>query len=478
MTASRAKIGKDNNKARRRGANDGAAPRDPMRAVVLHPVSREESKAARGQRSADGRAASRRSVPPEARLEEAVGLARAIALDVAQSGLVPISRPRPATLLGPGKVEELKGIIEAEAAGLVIIDHVLTAVQQRNLEKAWNAKVLDRTGLILEIFGARARTKEGSLQVELAHLLYQRSRLVRSWTHLERQRGGFGFLGGPGETQIEADRRVIGERIDAIKRDLAGVRRTRELHRASRRRTPFPTVALAGYTNAGKSSLFNGLTKASVDAEDKLFATLDPTMRRLDLPGSVAILSDTVGFISELPTTLVAAFRATLEEVSEADLILHVRDIATAFSDQQSQDVEGVLAGLGIDIGGHDARIIEVWNKIDLLGEAEREALVAQAARLDRKPVLVSARGGEGLDALKRRIADFLAASHVVRVLTVGSHQGALLHWLYERAQIRARHDHDDGSTQLEVRLAASDLERFEYMRLKMAAESGAGHPV
>lgn len=475
MTASRAKIGKDNNKAQRRGASDGAGPRDPMRAVVLHPVSREESKAARGQRSADGRASSRRSIPPEARLDEAVGLARAIELDVAQSGLVPISRPRPATLLGPGKVEELKGIIEAEAAGLVIIDHVLTAVQQRNLEKAWNAKVLDRTGLILEIFGARARTKEGSLQVELAHLLYQRSRLVRSWTHLERQRGGFGFLGGPGETQIEADRRVIGERIDAIKRDLAGVRRTRELHRASRRRTPFPTVALAGYTNAGKSSLFNGLTKAGVDAEDKLFATLDPTMRRLDLPGAVAILSDTVGFISELPTTLVAAFRATLEEVSEADLILHVRDIATAFSDQQSQDVEGVLAGLGVDVEGHDARIIEVWNKIDLLGEAEREALVGQAARLDRKPVLVSARSGEGLDALKRRIADFLASSHIVRVLTVGSHQGALLHWLYERAQIRERHDHDDGSTQLEVRLAASDLERFEYMRSKIAAESGAG---
>ncbi len=446
-----------------------------MRAIVLHPVFREDVKATRGQRSADGHASTRKPVPPEARLEEAVGLARAIALDVALSGLVPIPRPRPATLFGSGKVEEFKGIVEAERASLVIVDHALTPVQQRNLEREWNAKVLDRTGLILEIFGARARTKEGGLQVELAHLLYQRSRLVRSWTHLERQRGGFGFLGGPGETQIEADRRVIGERIDAIKRDLGAVRRTRELHRASRRRTPFPTVALAGYTNAGKSSLFNVLTKADVVAEDKLFATLDPTMRRIELLGGVAILSDTVGFISELPTTLVAAFRATLEEVSGADLILHVRDIATTYSDQQKEDVEGVLAGLGVEIGGHEAKIVEVWNKIDLLGEEERQFLASQAARLDPQPMLVSAQTGAGLPELKRRIADFLASSHVVRVLTIGSGEGALLHWLYERAQIRSRRDHEDGTTEIEVRLAAADLERFEFMRGKLAAESGAG---
>jgi GTP-binding protein HflX len=447
-----------------------------MRAIVLHPVLREESKAARGQRSADGRASARQSVPPEAGLEEAVGLARAIQLEVSQSGLVPITRPRPATLFGPGKVEELRGIIEAESVGLVIVDHPLTAVQQRNLEKEWSAKVLDRTGLILEIFGARARTKEGRLQVELAHLLYQRSRLVRSWTHLERQRGGFGFLGGPGETQIEADRRVIGERIDAIRRDLGAVRRTRELHRASRRRTPFPIVALAGYTNAGKSSLFNALTQADVVAEDKLFATLDPTMRRINLPGGgTAILSDTVGFISELPTALIAAFRATLEEVSQADLILHVRDIATPHTAQQKLDVESVLAELGVDIEGHDKKIIEVWNKVDLLSDEERQTLQAQAARIGRTAVLVSARDGDGLGDLRLRIGDVLAASHLIRVLTIGSDEGALLNWLYKHAQIRDRRDHEDGTIQIEARLAAPDLERFEAMRAKKAAANGAG---
>ena len=449
-----------------------------MRAVVLHPIFRDGKRSPAGLRAPDGRVAERFPVPPEARLAEAVGLSRAIRLDVAQSGLVNVSRPRPATLIGSGKVEELKGIIEAEGAGLVIIDHALTAIQQRNLERAWGVKVIDRTGLILEIFGERARTREGRLQVELAHLLYQRSRLVRSWTHLERQRGGFGFLGGPGETQIEADRRIIGERIDAIRRDLAAVRRTRELHRASRRRTPFPTVALAGYTNAGKSSLFNVLTRANVVAEDKLFATLDPTMRRLELPGAVAIISDTVGFISELPTTLVAAFRATLEEVSEADLILHVRDIAAPYSQQQKQDVEAVLAELGVDVAGYGDRLIEVWNKIDLVGEAERQTLAGQAARLGGKAVLVSARTGEGLDALRRRIADVLAREHIVRVFDLSGEDGALLHWLYEHGDVRARQDAEDGSIRIEARLTAADLKRFEAMRAKKRPamqQDGAG---
>ena len=266
---------------------------------------------------------------PQARVEEAVGLAAAIDLDVVASGLVPLPSPRPAALFGSGKVEEFKGLVRAEEVGLVIVDHPLTPVQQRNLETAWDAKVLDRTGLILEIFGRRARTREGRLQVELAHLVYQKSRLVRSWTHLERQRGGFGFLGGPGETQIEADRRVIGDRIDVIRKQLEQVRRTRGLHRKSRQRVPYPSAALVGYTNAGKSTLFNVLTGASVRAEDTLFATLDPTIRALSLPGgSKAVMSDTVGFIYDLPTALIAAFRATLEEVLEADLILHVRDIA------------------------------------------------------------------------------------------------------------------------------------------------------
>jgi len=442
--------------------------------MVLRPVFRRDSQTVRGSRSVDATAPPRIVVPPEARLEEAVGLARAIQLDIAQSGLVPVGQPRPATLFGSGKVEELKGIIEVEEVGLIIVDHALTAVQQRNLEKAWNAKVLDRTGLILEIFGARARTAEGRMQVELAHLLYQRSRLVRSWTHLERQRGGFGFLGGPGETQIEADRRVIGERIDAIKKDLAGVRRTRELHRENRRRTPFPIVALAGYTNAGKSTLFNALTKAGVVAEDKLFATLDPTMRRLELPIGSSIISDTVGFISDLPTTLVAAFRATLEEVLEANLILHVRDIAAPFSDKQKADVEAVLTELGVEVGGHDSRIVEVWNKIDQLDESQRQLLASQAERLGTPPILVSARSGEGLDVLRRRIGEALARDHITRVFDLGSGDGVLTHWLYEHSQICAREDHEDGTTRITARLAAADLERFEHLR-SLQAEGRAG---
>ncbi|MEM7191340.1 MAG: GTPase HflX, partial [Pseudomonadota bacterium] len=307
---------------------------------------------------------------PQSRLDEAVGLALAIDLDIRASGIVPVPQPKPATLFGSGKVAELAGLVRMEEAELIVVDHPLSPVQQRNLERAWNAKVLDRTGLILEIFGERARTREGRLQVELAHLVYQKSRLVRSWTHLERQRGGIGFLGGPGETQIETDRRLLSERIDKIKKELAHVRQTRTLQRKSRQRVPYPAVALVGYTNAGKSTLFNTLTGADVMAQDVLFATLDPTIRALSLPhGSKSVLSDTVGFISELPTTLVAAFRATLEEVEEADLILHVRDISDDASASQREDVNAVLNELGICADDEPGKVLEVWNKADLLDE-------------------------------------------------------------------------------------------------------------
>ncbi|WP_292126608.1 GTPase HflX, partial [Mesorhizobium sp.] len=306
---------------------------------------------------------------------EAVGLASAIDLDPVHTAVVTVTDPRPATLLGSGKVAEFADIVKERKAELVIVDHPLTPVQQRNLEKELNAKVLDRTGLILEIFGERARTKEGTLQVELAHLNYQKGRLVRSWTHLERQRGGAGFLGGPGETQIESDRRILQDKITKLKHELETVRRTRDLHRAKRKKVPFPVVAIVGYTNAGKSTLFNRLTGAGVLAEDMLFATLDPTLRRVRLPhGTPIILSDTVGFISDLPTHLVAAFRATLEEVVEADLVLHLRDISDPDTAAQAEDVERILGDLGVD-AADTSRVIEVWNKIDLLDEGNRERL-------------------------------------------------------------------------------------------------------
>jgi GTP-binding protein HflX len=363
---------------------------------------------------------------PEARLDEAVGLARAIDLSVVSSGIVPLSDIRPATFIGKGKVEEIAGLVKTEDAGIVVMDCALSPVQQRNLEKAWSAKVVDRTGLILEIFGRRARTREGALQVELAHLTYQKSRLVRTWTHLERQRGGFGFLGGPGETQIESDRRMIEERIARIEAELEKVKRTRKLHRDSRKRVPYPIVALVGYTNAGKSTLFNRMSRASVLSADMLFATLDPTLRAVELPqGLRIILSDTVGFISDLPTMLVAAFRATLEEVIEADLILHVRDVSHADAEAQSLDVEQVLKQLGI--APHDgARLLEVWNKIDRL---DRDAGISLRNRAERKPaerhpVLVSALSGEGMDRLATEIEARLAARRVTLDLVIDAADG------------------------------------------------------
>jgi GTP-binding protein HflX len=382
---------------------------------------------------------------PEARIDEAAGLARAIDLEVAEAIIAPVGEIRPATYLGKGKVEELAGLIAAHHADLVVMDCALSPIQQRNLEKAWSTKVLDRTGLILEIFGRRAKTKEGALQVELAHLNYQRSRLVRSWTHLERQRGGFGFMGGPGETQIEADRRLIGDRITRLENELKKVQATRRLHRAGRQRVPYRVVALVGYTNAGKSTLFNRLTRADVQAADMLFATLDPTLRALPLPhGGKAMLSDTVGFISNLPTQLVAAFRATLEEVMEADVILHVRDISHEDAEAQQHDVEAVLRQLGID-PGQGARILEVWNKIDRFDAEQRENLENIVARRssDVPCFLVSAETGEGIDTLLAAIEDRLAATRTTLDLSVDASDGAAVSWLHRNSEVLAKKLHD-----------------------------------
>jgi GTP-binding protein HflX len=395
---------------------------------------------------------------PAARLDEAVGLARAIELDVVEAGIMPLAAIRPATYLGKGKVEEIAGIVRSLEIDLVVADCALTPVQQRNLEKAWNAKVLDRTGLILEIFGRRARTREGALQVEHAHLTYQKSRLVRSWTHLERQRGGFGFLGGPGETQLEADRRVIEERIARIETELEKVKRTRKLHRLSRKRVPYPVIALVGYTNAGKSTLFNRMSRATVLEADMLFATLDPTLRAITLPhGGKAILSDTVGFISDLPTMLVAAFRATLEEVIEADVILHVRDVSHEDSAAQASDVGAVLRALDIDPDDHQ-RLIEVWNKVDRLDEARRIQLTNLAARQppETRPVIVSALTGEGLDALAAAIEERLAASRVVLDLDLDPADGAGVSWLHRHTEVIEKTLRDDGRLAVTVRVDPS----------------------
>ena len=414
------------------------------------------------QRPGDGGAATDAALSRNvgARLEEATGLARAIDLDVQDAIIAPISQIRPATYLGKGKVEEIAGLVSTHKVELVVTDCALSPVQQRNLEKAWNAKVLDRTGLILEIFGRRAKTREGSLQVELAHLNYQRSRLVRSWTHLERQRGGFGFLGGPGETQIEADRRMIGERIVRIENELKKVQATRRLHRAGRKRVPYRIAALVGYTNAGKSTLFNHLTRAEVPSADMLFATLDPTLRALHLPhGGKAMLSDTVGFISELPTMLVAAFRATLEEVLEADVIVHVRDISQADSDAQKADVETVLRQLGLNPSDEE-RIIEVWNKIDRFDPVEQERLANIAARQpeQRRPLLVSAVTGQGTSELLMAIETRLAATKRLLRVTLNSSDGAGMSWLYRHTEVLTK-DVDDERVEMTVRAEESRRE-------------------
>lgn len=428
----------------------------PTRTLVLQPVIRGAGEAS-GGRSA------------ETLLEETAGLARAIALDIVSMRAVPLNRPRPATLFGGGVVEEVHDRIDADEIGLVIVGGPLTPVQQRNLERAWKCKVIDRTGLILEIFGARARTREGQLQVELAALSYQRSRLVRSWTHLERQRGGFGFVGGPGESQIEIDRRLIDDRISRLKRELEQVRRTRGLHRRARARVPYPLIALAGYTNAGKSTLFNRITNAEVYAEDMLFATLDPTMRQLELPsGRTAILSDTVGFISELPTDLVAAFRATLEEVTAADVIVHVRDCADPDTDAQQKDVEAILGNLlsGAERGPDDDSDkkgppvqLEVLNKIDLIDVDER-AFLADRARHRDDVVMLSAESGEGCATLLARIDDILAAKESVETFNVSFADGSALAWLYEKGEVIERDDSGE-NTRITVRLAPRDIARF-----------------
>ncbi len=432
------------------------------RALVLEPYLR--GRAAASARSRPGATAR----TPSSRLDEAVGLARAIDLNVVSAGIVPVGAIRPATFIGKGKAEEIAGLVKTQDAGIVVMDCALSPIQQRNLEKAWNAKVLDRTGLILEIFGRRARTREGALQVELAHLNYQKSRLVRSWTHLERQRGGFGFLGGPGETQIESDRRLIEERIARIEAELEKVKRTRKLHRDSRKRVPYPVAALVGYTNAGKSTLFNRMTRARVLAADMLFATLDPTLRAIELPkGLRIILSDTVGFIADLPTMLVAAFRATLEEVIEADLVLHVRDVSGEDSEAQALDVEQVLGQLGI---AQENAILEAWNKTDLLDDEMRIRLSNLATRRPAgdRPVLVSALSGEGIEQLAAQIETRLAQRRITLNLVIPASDGAGLSWLYRHAEVITKQLRDDGQV---VIVARTDPANADKARAKFAGE-------
>jgi GTP-binding protein HflX len=416
----------------------------PARALVLHP----DFKSGRTRRA------------PDLALAEAVALAAALpGIEVTGAEVVRVARPNPGLLFGTGKIADLKARIEAEDIALVLVDGPVTPVQQRNLEREWKVKLLDRTGLILEIFADRAHTREGVLQVELAALSYQRTRLVRAWTHLERQRGGFGFVGGPGETQIEADRRAIDEEVVKIRRQLAKVVKTRELHRAARRKVPFPVVALVGYTNAGKSTLFNRMTGAEVLAKDMLFATLDPTMRGVTLPsGKKVILSDTVGFISDLPTQLVAAFRATLEEVLEADLILHVRDIAHPETEEQAADVRDILESLGVS---GDVPLFEVWNKIDLLPEEACAALALQQARTPGVHI-ASALTGEGLPTLLEAVSEALDEARRTETITLGFAEGRTRAWLHAEGVVKEEHDTEAGH--------AMTVALTERQRLRLAA--------
>lgn len=412
----------------------------------------------------------KRHLDLEARLEEARGLALAIGLVIAESYALPIREPKPATLFGSGQVERIATDCEMHEAELVVVDGQLSAIQQRNLEDKIGRKVIDRTGLILEIFGERAATAEGRLQVELAHLDYQQGRLVRSWTHLERQRGGFGFLGGPGETQIEADRRMIRQRMGRLRKELEQVRKTRGLHRERRERAPWPVVALVGYTNAGKSTLFNRLTGADVMAEDLLFATLDPTMRAIALPGvDKAILSDTVGFISDLPTQLVAAFRATLEEVTAADVIVHVRDIANPDTEEQRERVIDVLRGMDlVDEEGAPtgAPIVEAWNKVDLLDEEAQAALRNRIAARDEPIVLLSAQTGEGIETLLDTVDALLTADARVHEITLAAGEGQKLAWLHAHGEVLSQEEvaGDQPGYRLSVRLTEREFGRFSTL--------------